>query len=214
MMPPLGHFSWHELATSDTEAAFAFYSELFGWDAITRMDMGANLGLYLIFGKDGVQRGGMYLKPAEMPAPPNWLSYAHVPDVDESVAVVEAGGGRIIQPPMEVPGGSRIAILVDPSGAAFALNSMPAVSVVKPKAKAPKASATATPKTKAKPKTKPAKSKSIAKPKVKAKAKKKAPSKPKTAVKTKAKSKAKAKKKAVKKSSAGKNVKKSARRKK
>jgi predicted enzyme related to lactoylglutathione lyase len=222
MMPPLGHFSWHELATSDTEAAFAFYSELFGWDAITRMDMGANLGLYLIFGKDGVQRGGMYLKPAEMPAPPNWLSYAHVPDVDESVAVVEAGGGRIIQPPMEVPGGSRIAILVDPSGATFALNSMPAVSAVKPKAKAPQATPKAAPKAKAKPKTKPPKSKPKTKPKakpkaspkVKAKAKKKAPPKPKAAVKTKAKSKANAKKKTVKKSSAGKNVKKSARRKK
>ena len=39
-MPPLGAFSWHELATSDNEAAFAFYSGLFGWDAITRMDMG------------------------------------------------------------------------------------------------------------------------------------------------------------------------------
>src|SRR6185436_14791489 len=38
--PPLGHFSWHELATSDNEAAFAFYSSLFGWEAIRRMDMG------------------------------------------------------------------------------------------------------------------------------------------------------------------------------
>ena len=38
--PPLGAFSWHELATSDNEAAFAFYSGLFGWEAIQRMDMG------------------------------------------------------------------------------------------------------------------------------------------------------------------------------
>ena len=39
-VPPLGAFSWHELATSDNEAAFAFYSGLFGWDAMARMDMG------------------------------------------------------------------------------------------------------------------------------------------------------------------------------
>ena len=63
-VPPLGTFSWHELATSDNEAAFAFYSGLFGWDAMQRMDMGPT-GVYLIFGQNGVQRGGMYIKPAE-----------------------------------------------------------------------------------------------------------------------------------------------------
>ena len=222
MMPPLGQFSWHELATSDIEAALAFYGELFGWDAITRMDMGENVGVYLIFGKDGVQRGGIYLKPAEMPAPPNWLAYAHVPDVDESVAVVEAGGGRIVQPPMEVPGGSRIAILVDPSGAAFALNSMPAVKAIEPKAKA-KAKATKT-KSKAKANAKAAakpKATSHAKPKAKSKVKasqkkskpsRKAAAKPKAKVK--AKSKAKAKKKPVRKSNAGMKAKKNPRRKK
>src|SRR4051812_37709762 len=36
-MPTMGSFSWHELATTDNEAAFAFYSGLFGWDAIARM---------------------------------------------------------------------------------------------------------------------------------------------------------------------------------
>lgn len=208
-MAPLAHFSWHELATSDIEGAFAFYSELFGWDPITRMDMGPGAGVYLIFGKDGEQKGGIYLKPDEMPAPPNWLPYVMVPDVDESVAVIEAGGGTIIQPPMEVPGGSRIAILMDPSGAAFAVNSMPLVKPVaaakaKPEAK-PKAEA------KSKPKAKPK-----AAPKVVKKAKKAAKKKTRTPVKAKAKAKAKAKtkvkKKVSKKSNAGK--KKVARRKK
>ena len=81
-MPPLGTFSWHELATSDNEAAFAFYSGLFGWDAMQRMDMGP-VGIYLIFGSNGVQRGGMYIKPPENPGPPNWLPYVHVPNADE-----------------------------------------------------------------------------------------------------------------------------------
>jgi predicted enzyme related to lactoylglutathione lyase len=121
---PLGGFSWHELATSDNEAAFAFYSALFGWDALTRMDMGPT-GIYLIFGENGVQRGGMYIKPPENPGPPSWLPYAHVPNADESFQVALSGGAKGAVPPMEVPGGSRIAILVDPAGAAFAINSMP-----------------------------------------------------------------------------------------
>ena len=49
-MAPMGTFSWHELATSDNEAAFAFYSGLFGWDAISRMDMGP-MGTYLILAR-------------------------------------------------------------------------------------------------------------------------------------------------------------------
>ena len=38
--PSAGEFSWQELGTSDLEAAFEFYRELFGWQAIQRMDMG------------------------------------------------------------------------------------------------------------------------------------------------------------------------------
>jgi uncharacterized protein len=159
-IPPLGTFSWHELATSDNEAAFAFYSGLFGWDAITRMDMGPT-GIYLVFGMNGVQRGGMYIKPADWPAPPNWMPYAHVRSVDASCAPAEAGGAKILNAPMDVPGGSRIASLMDPAGAAFAIHSFPA----------PAAAAVAKPaKPKAKPKAK-SKVKAKAKPKAKVKAK-------------------------------------------
>ncbi|HEX5008118.1 MAG TPA: VOC family protein [Hyphomonadaceae bacterium] len=133
-IPPLGAFSWHELATSDNEAAFAFYSGLFGWDVMERMDMGPT-GIYLVFGQNGVQRGGMYIKPADWPAPPNWMPYAHVPDVDTSVANLESVGGRMLVEPMDVPGGSRIASLTDPFGAPFAIHSFPAAGAGKPKTK-------------------------------------------------------------------------------
>ena len=93
-MPPLGTFSWHELATTDNEAAFAFYSGLFGWDAITRMDMGPT-GVYLIFGQNGQQRGGMYIKPAGSPGcRANWMPYAHVPNADKGFALATSTGGQ------------------------------------------------------------------------------------------------------------------------
>jgi predicted enzyme related to lactoylglutathione lyase len=195
--PPLGTFSWHELATTDHEAAFAFYSSLFGWDAMQRMDMGPT-GIYLIFGQNGVQRGGMYIKPADMQAPPNWLPYASVPNADKGFALATASGASVLVPPMDVPGGSRIACLLDPAGAAFAIHSMPAVSTAAAPAK-PKATAKAKarPKTKAKVKAKaarkPAARKKVVRKAAKKAAKKVAMKSRKAAPKKKAKAKGKAK---------------------
>jgi predicted enzyme related to lactoylglutathione lyase len=168
-VPPLSTFSWHELATTDNEAAFAFYSGLFGWDAITRMDMGPT-GVYLIFGQNGKQRGGMYIKPTDMPAPPNWMPYVHVPNADKGFALARSNGAQEMMGPMDVPGGSRIAAVIDPAGAMFALHSMPTAPVAAQAA--PKAKAK--PKPSAKPKAKPkAKAKAKAKPKAKSAARKK-----------------------------------------
>jgi len=166
--PAAGTFAWHELATTDNEAAFAFYSGLFGWDAMQRMDMGPN-GIYLIFGSNGVQRGGMYIKPADMPAPPNWLAYAGVANADKAFAVATASGAKHLMGPMDVPGG-RIAVVQDPTGAATAVFSPSAAAPAAEKPKA-KAKATAKPKAKAKPK---AAAKPAAKKKVVKKAAKKA----------------------------------------
>ena len=176
-VPPLGAFSWHELATSDNEAAFAFYSGLFGWDAMMRMDMGPT-GIYLVFGQNGVQRGGMYIKPADWPAPPNWMPYAHVPSVDASAANLESVGAQVLVEPMDVPGGGRISSLMDPAGAPFAIHSFPqaGMTTTQPETKAkstgaakgkPKRTATRV----AKPKTKLAVRAKRAKKRVKKKAK-------------------------------------------
>jgi hypothetical protein len=36
-----GEFSWHELYTTDYQAAFRFYAELFAWEQLGEFDMGA-----------------------------------------------------------------------------------------------------------------------------------------------------------------------------
>jgi predicted enzyme related to lactoylglutathione lyase len=198
-VPPNGTFSWHELATSDNEAAFAFYSALFGWDAITRMDMGP-IGTYLIFGWNGQQRGGMYVSPANTPMPASWLPYVSVPDADAGYAQATSNGAHELMSPMDVPGGSRIAGIVDPTGAAFALHSMPAsgaktaaTAASEPAAKAVKAQSGAKPKSKPKARAKPVPKKKAVR---KVAAKKKQPAK-KSANKARArKSKAKVKSKA------------------
>jgi len=116
-----GEFSWHELATTSLEDGFRFYQALFGWDLMEDHDMGP-LGTYRIFGRNGVQLGGMFNKPPQIPAP-NWLLYVLVDDAARAAERVTANGGSVLNGPMEVPGGDWIAQCLDPQGAAFAVQS-------------------------------------------------------------------------------------------
>ena len=117
---PPGDFSWHELATTDFEAALRFYSKLFGWSKGPTHDMG-EMGYYQLFTQGGNQMGGMYkLQPGV--TTPHWLSYVRVQDVDKAASAAKAAGGRVVNGPMEVPGGDWIAQIVDPQGAAFAVH--------------------------------------------------------------------------------------------
>jgi len=124
--PQLGELAWHELTTTDPEAALKFYQELFGWQLMHRMDMG-QMGFYWIFGSDGVQRGGIFnLYKLPHPAPgPYWTPYFEVADADKAAQAASKAGGRVLNGPMDVPGGGRIAQLADPSGVAFAVHTAP-----------------------------------------------------------------------------------------
>jgi len=119
--PNRGEFSWHELATDDVPAALRFYQALFGWEAGAANDMG-DLGVYQMYGRNGRDLGGMYKKTAEMPGPPAWLHYILVDDVQRAAETTKDRGGRVVTEPMEVPGGDKIAIGVDPAGAVFAVH--------------------------------------------------------------------------------------------
>jgi uncharacterized protein len=114
-----GHTGWHELMASDWEKAFAFYSALFGWQKGEAADLGP-MGTYQPFSAGGQEVGGMFNKPPAVPAC-FWLYYFNVGDFDAAVERVKAGGGTIVNGPMEVPGGSWIVQATDPQGAMFAL---------------------------------------------------------------------------------------------
>jgi len=114
-------FSWRELATTDASGAVAFYTRLFGWEKQNASEMGG-LGVYQEFGRAGAPLGGIYTKPREMPAPPHWLLYTRVPDIQAAVETARSLGGQLFNGPMEIPGGDLVAQLADPQGAAFALH--------------------------------------------------------------------------------------------
>lgn len=115
-----GHFVWNELMASDQEKAFEFYSALFGWEKMEAHE--SPMGVYQIYGKNGLALGGMMTRPDGYPYPPHWLYYVCVADLDAALGRVQAKGGTVMHGPMPVPGGTRVAQCVDPQGALFALN--------------------------------------------------------------------------------------------
>ena len=115
--------SWHELHTTDYLKAFDFYSTLFGWQKTEAMDMGEMGGIYQMYGVGKESYGGMF--NSSNANPPNWLFYITVDDADAAAKRVTQNGGKVLNGPMDVPGGGRIAQCMDPQGAAFAVHSHP-----------------------------------------------------------------------------------------
>jgi predicted enzyme related to lactoylglutathione lyase len=110
----LNRFIWNELVAKNETAAKKFYTGLFGWKA---EPFGKDMP-YTLFkqGKDGV--GGMM----KCPAPDNatgWLPYVVVADVDKTVKKAKKLRAKIAVEPFDVKTVGRIAVLVDPQGAAI-----------------------------------------------------------------------------------------------
>jgi predicted enzyme related to lactoylglutathione lyase len=116
-----GEFCWNELMTSDSAAALKFYSEIFGWKLLQEMEMGP-MGTYRIYGVGEKQLGGMMTTPKGAPTHPAWLYYTETKDLDAAIARATKRGAKVMNGPMDVPGGGRVAQLTDPQGAAFALH--------------------------------------------------------------------------------------------
>jgi hypothetical protein len=109
-----GEFSWNELVATDVEGAKAFYTSLFGW---TSAPFGEH---YTLFNNPDRSVAGLMQAPAPG-IPAGWLSYITVEDVDASAAKAVELGGTIRVPAFDIPEVGRIAILVDPQGAAIGI---------------------------------------------------------------------------------------------
>jgi predicted enzyme related to lactoylglutathione lyase len=114
-----GEFVWDELLTNDTERCAAFYGETFGWGR-TPVDMGP-MGVYWLYQHGGRDVAGMMKMPPGAAAPPFWLAYVAVEDVDASHGKATSLGAHTYVQPGDIPGIGRFAVLADPAGASFAI---------------------------------------------------------------------------------------------
>ncbi len=104
-----------ELHTHDPEKAKKFYTELFEWklEDVPGMD-------YTIINVGDGTGGGMMKSP--MPeAMPQWVPYVLVDDVAAATAKAKSLGAKVLADITEIPDMGKFSMLMDPTGAAFAL---------------------------------------------------------------------------------------------
>jgi len=111
-----GRFHWNELLTHDAEKAKRFYADTIGW---TFDGMPMPNGTYWIAKMGDAPVGGVFTMsdPDSAGMPEMWLPYLAVDDVDARVSKAVAAGGKVMQPPFDIPGVGRIAMLTEPGGA-------------------------------------------------------------------------------------------------
>lgn len=115
-----GRFVWHELATTDPEAAAAFYAALFGWTAVP---FEASNPPYTMFMLGEAPVAGLMRLPAEAAAagaPPYWMGYVGVTDVDATTAKAQELGAMVLVPRIDIPNMGSFTILQDPQGPVIA----------------------------------------------------------------------------------------------
>lgn len=111
-------FIWHDLITTDVEAAKAFYAKVIGWS----MQSFPEHDDYTVLSADNVGVGGIMAMPAdacECSAPACWHSYIAVDDVDVYADRILSGGDAVIRPGADIPNVGRFALVAEPQGTVF-----------------------------------------------------------------------------------------------
>jgi predicted enzyme related to lactoylglutathione lyase len=115
-----GTFSWTDLSTTDQDAAKAFYSGLFGWEA---NDMPAGEGVVYsmmqIDGKDVAAIAPQQQEQREAGVPPMWQSYVTVESADAALERAKELGATVHAPAFDVLEAGRMGVVQDPQGAYF-----------------------------------------------------------------------------------------------
>lgn len=111
-----GRFVWYELLTTDVAGALAFYPEVVGWKPQA-------LGDYTMFVGPSGPLGGVAALPEmakQAGVPAYWQGNIQVADVDATCAKLAELGGKVLFAET-VPAVGRLAVVLDPQGAVFAL---------------------------------------------------------------------------------------------
>ncbi len=116
-MEKVSKFVWHDLVTTDIDAAEAFYAEVIGWQM---KDSGMDGPRYTLLMDGERMVGGIMPRPEDAPGvPPMWMGYIGVDDVDAKAKEIGAAGGKVHRGPQDIQGVGRFAVVADPHGAGF-----------------------------------------------------------------------------------------------
>lgn len=113
-----GKFVWNELATTDPDAARRFYADILGW---TYEEFPLPEGPYWVARQAGELVAGIggLETSAIAGSESHWFAVIEVDDVDARVEAASRLGATVIRAPHDVPEVGRVAVLLDPTGAAI-----------------------------------------------------------------------------------------------
>jgi len=120
---PAGVPCWVETFQPDPLAALGFYGSLFGWEFSEPRPMPGGLpGEYFIAIVNDRTVAGIGALP-DLGGPPMavWNTHVRVEGANAAVERATTAGGILVLGPLDAPGEGRLAVLVDPSGAAFSV---------------------------------------------------------------------------------------------
>jgi uncharacterized protein len=107
-----------EIPADDVERAKEFYANSFGWNLVDVPEMQYVMAHTAETTADGMiqEKGainGGLMKRGEVKGP---VIVIDVPSIDDSIKKVELGGGKVVVPPMDIPGVGRYAYIGDTEG--------------------------------------------------------------------------------------------------
>jgi predicted enzyme related to lactoylglutathione lyase len=117
-----GTFSWVDLATTDPEAAKAFYGGLFGWEAEDMPIPDGGVYSMMKLGDETVAAiSAQQQQQRDAGIPPYWFNYVTVAGADAAAEAVKQAGGSVHLEPFDVMTAGRMAVVADPTGAMLGL---------------------------------------------------------------------------------------------
>ncbi len=119
----IGSWTWNNLMSRDLEAAKDFYGDVFGWEATQSEEQPPGILNWQIADQrwpEGL--GGLMAIGNDMPpdTPPHWQVYFAVESADAAIERTRGADGKLLFGPIDIPV-ARMAVLMDPQGAAFAV---------------------------------------------------------------------------------------------
>jgi predicted enzyme related to lactoylglutathione lyase len=114
-----GKICYLEIPAKTAEASASFYSSIFGWKVRTRGD-----GALAFDDSGGVS--GTWVKESDRTPDEQTRIYIMVDAIGETLAKIQAAGGRVVTPVTEIgPGMGAFAVFADPAGTEFGLYEEP-----------------------------------------------------------------------------------------
>lgn len=100
-----------EISAQDRKELAGFYGDVFGWEHQSFDEVN-----YTTFTYGEENRGGGYNPVSDDSPVGTIVPYIHTDSLEDSLSRIEARGGKVLVPPMDVPGSGRIAQFSDPTG--------------------------------------------------------------------------------------------------